>query len=543
MHTATLIKKNKRSPRPVKAIIFYFVFLIASYANLSFAAVFPPDNAHLNYRIIGFTFPAMANATDYAVEIAGGMLMDAQNFTGAITHSSAHTNKVVAEVPNFGSEYTWRAVYSKNGVVIGKSALYHFSIERTSFTDTTQTRLKILTNNYSEPYYVLVDGARTIYDLNGAPVWYLPPSQDEQGTSEMKVSPSGTITMLVGAGACEIDYNGRLLWTAPKKANETSDTVSYHHEFTKLRNGHYMALGSSVSKDVGRLQENVSYQQQLQKNGQRLRFFKNPLHSQLYEFDSTGKLVWSWESTKYYEKSDIAALYRENFSKMAVHGHENAFYFDEKNSVVYLSFATFNRVIKISYPSGEVLKTYGPTYTSKGHADSKLTKVAPEHALANPMFNGQHSCRLNKNGDLYLLNNNMSDTTSFPKIVVFKETEDGANGGIKKIWEYECRIAGKKGKIENSGGGCVNEMENGDMFVMMNNPYSQTLIVNKDKKLMWSAIPERKNENNEWSILPSYRASVISRAELELLIYNTHSDPNGLPQLPDVQPVNTNTKP
>lgn len=526
MPNKTYINASHKSVKNINNIVLLITALLLLIANNTFADIYPSDNSKVNYRIIGFTFPVVKNATDFAVEIAGGMLMDGANFNGNITRSSNHTNKVVAEVQNFGSEYTWRALYYRNGVVIAKSDLYHFTVENSPLTDTNNTRLHVLSNSYKDQYYVLIEGALTIYDLKGNPVWYLPPSANAQGASEIKVSQDGTITMLMGAEANEIDYNGRLLWSAPKSVapDDKSDvSFSFHHEFTKLGNGHYMALGNLAGKSEETMLENINYQQQLQKNGERVHFFKNPLHSQLYEFDSMGKLVWSWESTKYYEQSDIATLYRENFKKMAVHGHENAFYFDEKNSVIYLSFSTFNRIIKISYPSGEVLKTYGATYIAKGQPDVQLNNKKPEQALKNNFFTGQHSCKLTQNGELYLLNNNLNDTSGFPKIAIFKETKGGVLGGLEKVWEYECRIQEVTGRLDNSGGGCVSEMQNGDMFVLMNNPYNRALIVNRNKQLLWSAIPERKNENNDWNIISSYRSCIISRAQLENLIWKSYN--------------------
>jgi hypothetical protein len=378
-----------------------------------------------------------------------------------------------------------------------------------------------MTNNITAPYYLLTDGARTIYDLNGNPVWYLTDEASHNlGTNEMKVTSHGTITMLLGSDAYEVDYNGKQLWKAPTELTSVEDSlnkINYHHEFTKLNNGHYMAFGNPTLK----ADKNNMYQTHLQKTGERLRFFKSPLQSQLYEYDQSGKLVWKWDASQYYAQSDILALYKENYAKHAIHGHENSFYFDQKNSAIYISFVTFNRIIKISYPSGEILKTYGTIYKAKGHADPALTKKSPEFALKNEFFNGQHSCKLNANGELYMLNNNINDTASFPKISIFKEEEGAKMGGLKKIWEYECKVANKAGPINNGGGGCVEQMPDGNMFVLMNNPYSRAMIISQDKKILWNAQLERKNENNEWSILPSYRTSIVSRAQLEQLIMSS----------------------
>ena len=42
--------------------------------------------------------------------------------------------------------------------------------------------------------------------------------------------------------------------------------------------------------------------------------------------------------------------------------HENAFYFDERNKKIYLSFRVCSRILKIDYPSGKVDREYGEKY-------------------------------------------------------------------------------------------------------------------------------------------------------------------------------------
>jgi len=54
-------------------------------------------------------------------------------------------------------------------------------------------------------------------------------------------------------------------------------------------------------------------------------------------------------------------------------------------------------------------------------------------------------------------------------------------------------------------------------------PYSEVFIVGRDKKKLWSAIPETWNtEKKKWEIPGLYRASIItSRADIEKMIWNS----------------------
>ena len=47
--------------------------------------------------------------------------------------------------------------------------------------------------------------------------------------------------------------------------------------------------------------------------------------------------------------------------------HENAFFFDEKNKVIYISFKYISTIIKLKYPEGIVLNTYGPMQNHNGN--------------------------------------------------------------------------------------------------------------------------------------------------------------------------------
>ena len=80
-------------------------------------------------------------------------------------------------------------------------------------------------------------------------------------------------------------------------------------------------------------------------------------------------------------------------------------------------------------------------------------------------------------------------------------------------------------------GGNVSEQPDGTFFVCMGGIYGKTFIVNRDKKILWSAQPEKwDNDIHQWSKEGGftekniregvYRSAIISRAELESLVWN-----------------------
>ena len=94
-------------------------------------------------------------------------------------------------------------------------------------------------------------------------------------------------------------------------------------------------------------------------------------------------------------------------------------------------------------------------------------------------------------------------------------------GTLKKIWEYQCTVEGNNDRKFNHGGS-VTELPDGSMFVCMASNYSKVFIVNHDKKTLWSAIPEKWNATyRKWVDTHQYKASIISREQLEKLIWNS----------------------
>ncbi len=264
----------------------------------------------------------------------------------------------------------------------------------------------------------------------------------------------------------------------------------------------------------------------------------------IIEYDEKGNVVWSWKSSKYFTESDLK-YYNPPYRVHAVDVHENSFFFDEKENVIYISFKNIARILKIQYPDGNVLNAYGEIY--KPDAFEK----------GNGLFCDQHSCRRSEQGYLYLFNNNScNEGKQLPKVVMMQEPVN-KNDSLKIIWEYECSLDGldtswqsemkeRKQKMfekqrqkladikqpmwpggmpQNShttSGGNVIELPDHSLFVCMNSQYGKMFIIDQDKKNLWSAIAEKWRQNEKkWLAIPQqYRASIISRKELEQLIWN-----------------------
>ena len=483
------------------------------------AQLLPKEGKTLNYRIIGFRTEGETIGASCDLEIAMGNHNSEGPFKENLIKTVKMTDgKVVAEVPSFGRQYTWRTVM-QDGAKKKYSAFHHFSTGFSPVIDTAQYRLRIIkpATKFRDAY-VFLDGNRALYDMNGNPVWYLPDSDGaNNNVNDLKITPQGTITCLLDDNAHEVDFNGRLLWRAPDSAGVNGEKKErYNHQFSRLRDGNYMVIGSERAYIIRHMlpggMKNRTVADSITKIPPDDSIREAAPYGTLIEYDQSGKVVWCWRCLSYFKDSGIG--YRPLYNGILEYNlHQNAFYFDEKNKVIYLSLRIGSFILKIAYPDGKVLASYGDSFKPG----------APE--VRSGLFCGQHACNVDADGELYLLNNNAGDTLALPGIVVL----DGvgtSNTKLEKKWEFtfpvESDIAKGASPRYFQTGGNVTELPDHSFFASLPTVDSKVFIVGRDKKILWEATPEKwVAESAAWMVCGQYRASIVcTRQELERLIWN-----------------------
>jgi len=506
--------------------VFRYLFVLLFFSGLPYniySQVFPKENSKLNYRLIGFNFPSVKHASKYTIEIASGNYDNEAMFKkNSIKIIAGKDNRIIGEVPSFGSTYTWQYHYFIHQKQVS-SILYHFNTLSILEVDTNNIRLRIL--KQAEKYqdaYVFLDGNRILYDMKGNPVWFLPDIEglinEKTLIRDLKSTPAQTITLLIVNPAFtkifEINYNGAILWKGPDNGIVSGDSIEhYHHELTRLSNGNYMVLGT----------ENVSYApvpvgdsmsiffEGRNRGSNRTNNFRTMPFGTLIEYNKKGDIVWSWKSSRYFKESDIY-YHLKPFLRNDIDVHDNSFFFDEKKQAIYVSFRNISRVIKIKYPEGTVTDVYG----------ERFRKGIPEKR--NELFTGQHSIRSSDKGYLYLINNN-TEIAGLPAIIIAKEP-DSPGHNLSKIWEYDYTIDSVQTTFTEAfpflSGGNVIELPDQSIFASMPG-LSKVFIVNRKKKILWEALPEKWNPTlKKWEFISQYRANIIiSRAAMEQLIWNS----------------------
>ncbi len=515
-----------------KIITSLVVFFMIS--NDLCAQVLPKEGSKLNYRIIGFQVPKQPHVSTYKIEIARDDQKTEEGFNkNIIVTDSSQSNKLIAEVPAFGARYTWRMVYGTNGQKNTKSSFYHFSTQTCKEIDTNLHRVRITKSaDAYKDAYVFLNANNTLYDMEGHPVWFLPQTDklrfSETAVRDLKITSRGTITFVVStANAYEVDYDGNILWEAPNTGVVSGDTSEhYNHEFTRLDNGHYMLSGSINYQPIPLPSKNGVPPPPPRpiRPGPGGHPMGGPRHinqkqtfGTLIEYDEKGKLVWSWRSDEYFQSSDI--VYFPNSLRIPMNDvHQNSFSFDEKNKVIYVSYKNVNRILKIKYPEGTVLRSYGEKfYPGKNEAGTGL-------------YCFQHAVKHSDDGYLYVFNNNSCHMNGTPQLLKMREP-DTDTGNLTVTWQYDFPVSPLPpafyDKIGGGGsetvGGNEAELPDHSMFVSLCKPYGNLYIISPDKKILWSAEIERwVPDDNKWMMEFQYRASIIpGRKELEKLIWNS----------------------
>jgi hypothetical protein len=504
-------------------LLFVFSFLLCSITG--FAQILPADGDTTNYRLCGFRVQGNTAAQTYVFEIAAGKWNDEKSFAkNIILTGRSEINRIIKTVPEWKKEYTWRArLLSEKDAEISKTPLYHFTTGYISYIDTAKYRLKILGNTGKHlELLIFFDNTRTLYDANGSPLWFLPhmPDVTSEFTSvrDIRPTPQGTIVFTTTVNAFEVDYNGNVLWVAPNNGKISKDTSEfYHHEFFRRPNGNYIIAGSEmIRREIKDLKlvdtANFKDEWRMEKVGNKV--FKKIQSGTIIEYDGAKNITWYWKASDYFTDADFFSR-RTSSGVLNTSTHMNSFDFDEKNSNIYVGFRDVSRIVKISYPSGKMLASYGDNY------------VPGEKRTGAGLFHAQHNCRVSAEGYLYLFNNNtplkgIERPGGIPPVssIVFLKEPVGNSDTITRVWEFKCNIDSFSNDFGVTGGG-VAELSDGSILCTMGTN-NRSFIVGRDKKLHWNALMEMYNGNNMWVPAITYRINPLeTMEELDKLIFNT----------------------
>lgn len=413
------------------------------------AQVNPIEGAKLNFNHILFQWESIINADLYVLEVKD---MATNQF---VSKKVPLPSAILKEGLTWGHQYEWKVTAFSHNKRTYVSPYRHFSILTSPKVDSSHYQHRIVKNELAtDSLYIIMDNPGIIIDTKGNPVWFYPDT-NVQRTFNLHLLPNGNMAALRAKGNKsgnenlafeEISFSGKKIWKAPCTGEVSGDTTEfYHHEYQKLSNGHYLLMGNKfVTK-----KENTIIR-----------------YGTIMEYNQKGDIVWSWSSENYLKDEDLFAEgLKDNPS------HMNAFYLDEENDHLYISFRYISRVIRLDRGTNTVTQSFG-TKLPSGEAQ-----------YANDLFHLQHSPKVFDNEKfMYMYDNGTGQGKDSVSSLLILDMPKG-NITCKERYRYKMQFG--RGQSFSTSKGDADKMWDNLYLVDMGAVPRTTIIEAFGRGLIW----------------------------------------------------------
>jgi hypothetical protein len=446
-----------------------------------FAEIRPADNAKLNYTQVMFEYNEVPRADYYMVTITPAD--DKEKKFKPITNLSL---AVMVSGFQFGKNYSWHYEALIDDRIVFKSKEFNFSIASSYLVDPKLFHSSVsssIEGKYNNDI-IFLDYRGIAIDRKGQPVWYYPYESanidKDPLLRNLRLTNDGTITCLDDSSCYEYSIDGKLLWKAPDDGRISGDAKEhYHHDFKKLGDGTYLTAGWKYDYEPNLYNPAVRCQVR---------------YNTIIQYDSTGKIVWSWNEKDHVDRETIFGVYQPSDSIIAG-THMNAFDYDAKENTIVMSCRHNSSIVKIDKKTGNVIYQIG-VYDNR----KKSLGFAP-------LFLHQHGMAILPDHQLLIYDNNSSDDAnrgiSYPRITILKEPSNNLPAYL--AWQYECRSDRFPKGILGKGGYAM-PLPNGNILACMGGA-NFVFEINPEKEIVWQGFFEKYDSNNhEWGDFINYRA-------------------------------------
>jgi Arylsulfotransferase (ASST) len=490
------------------------------------AQVNPLPGSVLNYNQVMLEHPANSKATLYKLQLA-----DDSSFNHPVKEVRDSINATIISGLQFGKHYWWRYCNLTGSEYSQWQGPYNFSIAPDPYNINQSIRLHVLQNDSLRHAggLIFVDEFHCVFDRDGNLVWFMPPVKTgfrkDAETFDMSITRAGTVTVITGENGIELDRDGNTLWMTPFEKNDSvlnAFGTFYNHDFKRLPDNHYMIIARQMEwkkipedYDIYKVPfylDTATWRQVILADGkpaytQASGFFIRKEATGLYllinlgeivEYDKKDSVIWQWRAADYLDMEDILphggnllSGIREQEPRL------NGFCTDSQNQYVYASFRNLDRVIKIEKSTGKVVHSWG------------TKKPSGEAMEGNGFFHKQHAPILDDSDRIIVFNNGDMNAEKEPSsIVVF--SQPAATQASKVLWQFNCWFDSVMLKNKSSRAGSIDILPNKNLMVSMGG-VARVFEVTLDKKVVWSALLEKKSEPDaRWFPRPVYRTHFSS---------------------------------
>ena len=415
---------------------------------------FPANGSLLNYTHVLFEWDQIQDSDLYELQIS-----DNSDFANIISSATTPSlSYIEKEIIDWESTYFWRirGVDNDSNTNFNWSPTYSFTTanQRSNASSTTYFE-----NDYSKGITIFssfLDYFSAAIDESGNEIW-------NTGNTNLVYYTENNVQFYgtqFGSNDSELpgvmfSLDSEILWS-------NTGNAYVHHDFFKLPNGNFMGLDESTG--LGPIPTNLSpnIQTLLQLLGYQVDGVTNEfpwVGDKIIEWDADGNEVWTWDAFDHLSMEDydvFGGSWTEVLNNPEFDWtHSNALLFNENESALYLSSRNLSRIIKIEYPSGEIIWQMGLNSQS-GDVDCGT----------DLLFSFQHSIEVLDNGNILFLDNGNLSTilynSPYPTTRAFEisitENEDGCV--VETVWEYSLPQ-----ELFGSFSGNVQKLNNGNYLI------------------------------------------------------------------------------
>lgn len=464
-------------------------FLLVLFLFIGFCLqgnIIPKDSTTLNYTHVVFEYPPIQNAFVYEIFFYKNNQVDPFHSQRDSTHIT------FCCLFEFGNSYRWNYIaYNKQMQAIFKSPQYSFSIANDRAYDTASYD-NLVRGSYQNNGLYLIDQTRNIITSKGQELWRMPILKNLSLTSEsnmrdLRMTKSGTFTVLIAPSiAIEFDKDGNILWMAPHSTlTDTNQYEKYHHDFRKLNKGTFMVMseteGSSIIK-VSKEQQNLLLKSQKIKLENNTLYY-NDVFGTLIEYSTNGEVLWKWSSKDFLTEQVLDGWIPEG-------PHSNAFFFDEVKKHIYFGFKNLGLILKIEYPSGKVIKTFGLQLSNN------------QLVTSQGVFAQQHSIEIIRNGNILIFNNDSCDLEEInSSLVVLNEQSPEKDKLVKKVsCRFDNQDDGKAFKY-----GSAEELPDGNILLGIGAKGRVVVLDPRSDYELLQDVSLKVYRNGQWDFAEFYR--------------------------------------
>jgi len=433
-------------------VIIITLLLITAARTNALNSLTPTDGRSIYSKYVLIAWEQVSSAEFYQLQICKPNGESPFDEPEVDLFDSTHAI-IVKSGLDFGNEYLWRTrAFLTTGDTSIWSETNHFQIVELPDSVRNAYEISMHMPDQVSPGIIVSSpfGVPNGFENDGEVVWFLPGETHwTNGQWALSQLPNGDWVSIHHHGIRIFNIeNDTLLFL------RSNPQVNIHHDVVLKSDGNFFAIKYASQWVVT--------------DGDSLMWRSDDI----IEMNPNNEIVWIWRTFDHLSLDDFDPDELATVPPRGVFDwtHSNACYFNESENAIYLSIRNLSRIVKIEYPSGNIIWQMG--------RDMPSGDVDFGHDLD---FHRQHSPEIQEDGSLLLFDNHwiLGGDNDFSRVMQIGINPDGEDQCWIE-WTYDTPFARTQGDVDR--------LPNGNILI---NPggYFHFYELTPERELVWEADP------------------------------------------------------